>query len=119
MYTRVINKTAQCNSNVAVNVSENDNEYLIALQAAGYTKEELKIKLDSNLLTVKAETKEQEGPKYIRKEFGVNGFERSFKLPEGVLTENISAEHNNGILYVHIPKKEKVEIQIKDIEVSN
>ena len=118
MYS-VVNKQNCQVTKPAVNVVENENEYQVALVVAGYEKNDIKIKVENNNLVVKAEAKEAEKAKYLRKEFNTNGFERSFILPESTEVDKISAEHKNGVLYVNIPKKEKVEIKIKDIEVSN
>ncbi len=107
-------------SSVAVNIKKTETEYEIHLSAPGLSKEELKVAVDNNVMTIshdhKTEEKSNDGV-FIRKEFEVGSFNRSFELPENVDAESISARHENGILKIAIPKKEKVEIPVKDIEV--
>lgn len=93
-----------------VNVKETEASYELELIAAGLTKADFDIKVDKNVLTVsfeKTATEEaKEGEKYIRKEFVVQSFKRSFTLPETVNKDEISGKYDAGILYITLPKKE-------------
>jgi len=95
----------------AVNVMENDNEYAIQLAAPGMTKDDFKIHLDGNVLTISSEKKEQKESKkdlYSRREFSYQSFQRSFTLPEyQVDREKVTASYNDGILNISIPKREE------------
>ncbi|MRT92574.1 Hsp20/alpha crystallin family protein [Ancylomarina sp. 16SWW S1-10-2] len=95
----------------AVNVHENDQEFTIEVAAPGMKKDDFKINLDNNQLSVSSETKSETQSKdenYSRKEFSYQSFHRSFRLPIDVIDgDKISAKYNEGILYVHLPKKEE------------
>lgn len=104
---------------VAANVSEEEGQFRIDLSVPGFTREEIKISLEKNVLTIKSEKKsrEEEG-KYVRREFTAADFERRFILPKHVDTDNISATAENGILGIVIPKKEQVVEKItKEISI--
>lgn len=94
----------------AVNISEDGNAYGIELAAPGLSKEDFKVDVFNNVLTIsseKEENNEDEGKNYRRREFSYFGFKRSFTLPESVDASNITATHKDGILRVSIPKKEE------------
>ncbi len=105
----------------AVNIAENEQEYHLEFALAGYNKENLKINLDQDTLTVSAKVEkkasnESEDKKYTRREYTSKSFSRSFYLPEQVNEEDIEAVFENGILVLTLPKaaKEKAkEINIK------
>jgi len=103
----------------SVNINNIGDGYEIEVMAAGYSKEDFKIDLDKNLLTISAETKSDEtsDKKSIRTEFKIQGFKRSFTIDEQIDTERITARHNNGILLLHLPKKEEVKAPVKQISI--
>ncbi|MBK8847258.1 MAG: Hsp20/alpha crystallin family protein [Bacteroidetes bacterium] len=93
----------------AVNISETDNGFRIELAAPGLKKEDFKINVDNNVLSISAEVKresEQKGTSYSRKEFVYNSFKRSFNLPEQVTQNDITASYENGLLTISLPKVE-------------
>ncbi len=107
----------------AVNILEEDNEYRIEVIAPGIDKKDVKINLEDDVLTISSEMKEENEEKnkhYMRREFNYTAFSRSFVVPEEVDAEKISAEHKNGILTLHLPKKEEVvkKTQKREIKVS-
>ena len=98
----------------SVNIKDANTAYNIEMAVPGFKKEDFKISLDGNLLTIsseKKEEKEDKSEKFTRREYNYQSFSRSFTLPENSNAENISAEYKDGILNVTIPKKE-----IKPIE---
>lgn len=103
----------------AVNIVENSDNYIVELAVPGYSKEDLKVIIDKNVLTVSYESNKDNNEKvtYLKREFGKSDFSRSFELPGNAESEKIDAAHNNGILTISIPKKAKVEIPVKDVEV--
>jgi len=105
----------------AANVSEDDNKYTIELALPGFSKEEVSIKFEEEVLTVTAGRQPKEdvkGPKYTWNEFGFKSkYERSFQLPETVNADQISAAFENGILLVTLPKKEVQKPAVKQIEI--
>jgi len=102
-------------STPAVNIVENDTNFLIQVAAPGLKKENFNIELDNDLLTISSNTeKEDKGEKkgkFTRKEFSFNSFKRSFNLPESVNTASISASYREGILSLELPKKEEAQVQ--------
>lgn len=100
----------------AVNIKENNGEFNIEFAAPGFNKSDFKINVEANTLTISAEkeTEKNEGnDKFTRKEFSYNSFSRSFTLPQTVNSEKIDAKYNDGILKLHIPKKEEAKTLLK------
>jgi len=93
----------------AVNITEQKNEYLVSLAAPGLKKEDFKIGVEGNMLTIsskKEETKEEKDKKFTRKEYSYSSFSRSFTLPEEVNQEKIEANYQDGVLKISLPRKE-------------
>jgi HSP20 family protein len=91
----------------AVNVKEEEKQYLIELAAPGMKKDDFKVELDNGVLTISAkseETKEEKDNGYVRREFSYRNFQRSFWLPETASAEGIVAAYENGLLKLTIPK---------------
>jgi len=104
----------------AVNIAETENEFHIELAAPGLKKEDFKINLDKNVLSVSAEKKAEnveEGKRYSKKEYSYNSFVRSFTLPETVDYSKIEAAYTDGVLTLSIAKKEEAKIQSREIAV--
>jgi len=103
--------TAYCGC-VPANISEEEKSFRIELSVPGYSKEEIKINVQKNLLTIQSvrnEGQEQENTgNYLSREFGKGNFERRFNLPKHVDQDQISAHFSNGILEITLPKKEEV-----------
>ena len=95
----------------AVNIRENEESFQIEVAAPGLAKENFKVNLDKNLLTISSELlheKEENVKKYSRHEFSYQSFQRSFTLPEpAVEGDKITAKYADGILYVTLPKREE------------
>lgn len=104
-----------------VNVSENDKDYNLEFILPGYKKDDVKIEINDDILTVKADIKnkkEDSGKNYIRKEYVTSSFTRSFTLPDDV-SDNMKAEMNDGILNIKVEKIKKEEKQkVKTISIN-
>ena len=120
LFSDALNKNQGINKIPNVNIYENENEYKIELAAPGLNKEDFKIDLKKDNLSVWVEKKIEADLKkdYTRKEFEYNSFARSFILPEGVDAEKISAEYVNGILTITIGKQDEAKNTHKEIVVS-
>jgi HSP20 family protein len=104
----------------AVNIAETDNQFEVELAIPGLNKEDIKINLDKNLLSVSADKKAenvQEGKKFSKREFGFSAFSRSFTLPESADQSKIEADYTSGILKLTIAKKEEAKFQAREIAV--
>lgn len=97
----------------AVNVKETAENFVVEMAAPGMKKEDFKVELNNNVLTISSEQKheheEKENERYARKEFSYQSFQRSFQLSrDAVDAENIQAKYENGVLNLVIPKREEV-----------
>jgi len=97
----------------AVNVKENDEAFEIEVAAPGMSKNDFRVSLENNLLTIssekKEEKKEEEKGRFTRREFSYQSFQRSFTVPENLVEgDKISAKYCEGILCITLPKKEEV-----------
>jgi HSP20 family protein len=93
-----------------VDVIENESSYEVHLAVPGVNKEDFKIEVNDNYLTVSGErkfTNEKKERNYHSVETQYGSFSRSFTLPENVDGTKINAKYNNGILELVIPKDEK------------
>ncbi len=98
----------------AVNIAENNDEYVIEVAAPGLEKKDFKIDLENNVLTISSEKEdkmEDKNGKSLRKEFRYKSFNRAFTLPETVDSDKIRANHKDGILSVSVPKKETAKVK--------
>lgn len=108
----------------ATNVKENDKQFTIDVSTPGMDKENIKIEVDKNVLKISAEkqteTEEKdENEKVLRHEFGYSSFSRSFTIPEGIDTENITATQKNGVLEIILPKQQEAkEDKVKQIAIN-
>ena len=106
-------------------VIEKDNCYQLEAELPGFNKEDIKIDLKNDTLTISAshnENKDEkdENGKYIRRERRSSSYQRSFHV-EGLKPEDIIAQYRNGVLTVNLPKKEAIpekeeaiQIEVKD-----
>jgi len=106
----------------AVNIAESENEYHIELAVPGLKKDDFKVNLEKNILSISAETKSEneessQDKKYNRREYSYNSFVRTFTLPDSADYSNISAEYIDGILKVSVAKKEEAKIQSREISI--
>ena len=94
----------------AVNIKETENNYVVEVASPGMKKEDFKINLEEDVLSISAEVKaktEEKSEKFTRKEFSFSSFKREFTLPDTADTDNITANYFDGILSVSIAKKEE------------
>ena len=94
----------------AVNVQETNENYLIEVAAPGMKREDFKIELDNDVLTISSNREERQEEKdgnYTRKEYSYQSFQRSFSLPQNsVKVDEIKANYVDGILKITVPKTE-------------
>jgi len=109
-------------SDPAANILEHPESFELNLAAPGLKKEDFKINLDNNVLTISSDLeneKHEEGKNFTRKEFFYGSFSRSFTLPKTINIDKIQAEYENGILTVMLPKKDEAKVDIKkEIKIS-
>lgn len=104
----------------AINIIDNEKDYLIELAAPGMKREDFHVSMDNGLLTIEGKTEHEEEEKkknYTRKEFSSTSFSRTFSLPPDV-KEEVDAIYKDGVLKLTLLKNEhklppKKEILIK------
>ena len=95
-------------STPAANIKESETQFTIELAAPGFAKGEFDVKIEDKTLRISAEKKSEKdktNERFTRKEFSYEKFTRLFNLPETVNLSGISAEYQEGILHVTLPKK--------------
>ncbi|MBS7039185.1 MAG: Hsp20/alpha crystallin family protein [Barnesiella sp.] len=108
----------------AINVIESENDYKIELAAPGMTKKDFNVHIDEdNNLVIAMEKKEQKkeekkNSRYLRREFSYSKFQQTMILPNDVEKDKITAQVEDGVLTVDIPKRNEEASKIqKCIEV--
>jgi HSP20 family protein len=103
-----------------VNIKEETMSYKIEMETPGIDKSLLKMDLSKDLLTISYKTEvTSSDEKFTHREFDLRNFERSFRLPESVDKDKISAKFHEGILLVDLPKREEsIEKGPRNIEIS-
>lgn len=105
-------------TNVAVNIKECDDDFVIEMAIPGVKKENINIEIDGNKLIVSAETSyetDETKDRYTRREFSYGSFTRSFTLPREVDVDKINASSNDGVLNISIPKPDSKKKKVKKI----
>ncbi len=104
----------------AVNIGETENSFRIELAAPGLKKEDFKISLEKNVLSISVEKRAEdteENKKYSRKEYSYTSFVRSFTLPDTADQTQIDAQYVDGILHINVAKKEEAKLLTREIAV--
>ena len=106
-----------------VNIRETDGSYELELAAPGLKKEDFKISIDKDILSIAFEQKNEEKEentenKWIRNEYRMRSFKRSFTLGEKINATGIAAKYADGILQLTLPKKEAAEPVKHEIAVN-
>jgi HSP20 family protein len=106
--------------NMALDVAETENEFLVKASLPGIKPEDLEITYDSNVLTIKGETEEEKNvdeKRYHLRERRYGSFSRNISLPASVKQDAIEATYEAGVLTLHLPKAE--EAKPKRIQIKN
>jgi HSP20 family protein len=117
------NRSSQRNTSLpAVNISEDEKKYIVEVAAPGFKKEDFKLNVEDDILTISAESKQEnveEGKdkQYSRREYSYNSFTRSFHLPDNAKDDSIGAKYADGILKIHIPKSKEQQKATKQINI--
>ncbi len=96
----------------ATNVKETEDYFALEMAVPGFAKDDFKVELDQDVLTVsveKGDNKEEKNDAFVKREFRYHNFSRSFRLPENAVDgDKIAAKYENGILTLTLPKREEV-----------
>ena len=105
----------------AVDVRENENEFLLEVELPGLTENDIELKVEENLMTLSSKQEENGEEKkfdYVIQERRSTEFNRSFVLPKDVDRDKIKAEFKNGLLTVTVAKLEKAKPRVIDVSVN-
>ena len=105
----------------AVDIQENEKEFLVKADLPDVKKEDLKIELQDGMLSIAGERKhetEEQGKKFHRVERQYGQFMRRFSLPSDVDAGKVQADFNNGVLNVRLPKASNVKPKSVAIKVA-
>ena len=105
----------------SVDIIEDEKEFLVKADLPDVKKEDVKVTVEDNVLTITGERKfekEEKGRKYHRIERSYGNFLRSFTLPSGAEGSKVVAEFKEGVLKVHLPKTEKARQKSVEVKVS-
>lgn len=104
----------------SINTREGEYAFHIDVDLPGVKKEDISVKVENNVLTLKGTRKIKEEVKkedYYKMESSFGSFTRSFTVPENIDAENIHAENKDGVLEITLPKKELKGSSAKQIEI--
>ena len=106
----------------SVDIYENKDQIVLEAELPGMKQEEFDLSIENNVITLRGERKFEktdETDNYHRVERSYGSFTRSFTLPQTVSAEGATAEYNNGVLRVTLPKREETKarrIEVKGME---
>ena len=111
----------------AIEVKENDKNYKIKVQLAGVKKEDIKVDLDNDFMTISAEMREEKeikdeeekNEKFNTSEFRYGRYQRTISFDTPVKYEDSSAKFNNGILLITVPKQKVEKSSKKTLEIKD
>lgn len=116
-------ESEQLPSGFPLDVIESDTEYIVKASVAGFDPNKIEITYDDNTLSIKGEVeednKEAEEGKYHIRERSFGGFYRSITMPGVIDPDGISADTENGILVVHLPKKPETQPKRINVNIKN
>jgi|SRR5579885_1043354 HSP20 family protein len=104
-----------------VDIEESEKEYVIKAELPEIKKEDVKVTVENDVLTITGERKfekEGKGKKYHRVERSYGSFARSFALPEDADGTKVSAEYKDGVLRIHLPKSEKAKPKTIEVKIA-
>ena len=104
-----------------VEITENEKEIVMAFELPGLDKNDVRIEIDDNVLTLRGEKKsehvEDDTREFFLKERIYGSFERSFTLPPALNGEKVAARFEKGVLTITLPKSEVVKPRGREIAI--
>jgi HSP20 family protein len=103
-----------------VDITEDEKEYLIQAELPAMKKEDVRLRVENDVLTISGDRKfekEEKGRKYHRIERAYGSFVRSFSLSEDVDGRNVTADFKDGVLQVHLLKSVKAKPKAVEIKI--
>jgi HSP20 family protein len=104
----------------AVDIKETPEEFIVKAELPEMKKEDIKVNVRENVLTIEGERKqekEEKNERYHRVERTYGSFMRSFRLPEGIDEKKMLATYKDGVLDVHLPKAPAAKPRTVEVKV--
>lgn len=114
-------RAASANWQPAVDIREDEQGFLIAVDLPGLTREEVQVQVKEDVLHVQGKREAQplgDGEEMHRSERRFGEFERRFTMPENVRAEGIEAKFDHGVLRIRLPKQEEAQPKAFDVQVN-
>jgi HSP20 family protein len=95
---------------VKTNIQEMEDKYILELTLAGFNKDDIKIDINNDILSISADIKEEKEEKedvYCMRQFKKSSFKKSYQIPKDTNMDKIEAEFKDGILKLDIQKLEE------------
>lgn len=105
----------------SVDIVEMNSEFQIRAEVPGVEKQDINVSVHDGVLLIaghRQQEKEEQGHRYHRTERLYGSFARSFRLPDSIDEQKLTAEFRNGVLTIHLPKSERATPKSIDIKVS-
>ena len=119
LFTRSLGESAGGSAwTPAMDIFDTEDAVVLKAELPGLSADDIDIEIDDNVLTVKGERRFEdtvEEGRYYRLERAYGSFQRTVTLPQGVKSEEISADFENGVLHVRIPKADEVKPRKIDV----
>lgn len=107
--------------NPLVDIAETKDDIIVKAEIPGMKKDDIKVVIQDNVLTLKGEKQEEKQEKdktYHRVERSYGSFERSFSLPVSVQVDQVKADYKEGVLTINLPKAEEAKPKEVSVNVS-
>ena len=98
-----INVPSYSNTLPAVNIIENDTDFILHIAAPGLNKNDFELSIENKVLSIEV-VKDPINDDFTRQEFDYTSFKRTFSIPKKVEKSKISASYTNGVLNITLPK---------------
>jgi HSP20 family protein len=106
----------------AVNIREEEKRFILDLAVPGIDRNDLKIEINEDLITISSENKSEKEEKkdgFKRREFSYSSFCRSFYIPDNVNKDKIAADYKDGILTIQLPKADEEKTKVsREVKIS-
>ena len=105
----------------SVDIVEINSEFQIRAEVPGVEKQDINVSVHDGVLLIaghRQQEKEEQGHRYHRTECLYGSFARSFRLPDSIDEQKLTAEFRNGVLTIHLPKSERATPKSIDLKVS-
>jgi len=103
-----------------IDISEEDDKIIVDAEIPGVKKEDIKITIQDNILTIKGEKKkveEEKNKNYFRSERSYGNFQRCFTIPKQVSSDNVEAKFEDGMLHIEMKQVEPKKPEERTIEL--